>query len=120
MPRSAWPTRCTVTVADTEQSTVAPAVTSRLWAGLSCVPKLALIDKPFAITLQLIPACIQGARSWLSAKVSTPARTLPAKVPVVKGGYGYVLHSDHSIPNQVSYDSYRYFVDRGLELGVCV
>ncbi len=44
-------------------------------------------------------------------------RELLAKVPVVKGGHGYVLHSDHSIPGQVTYDSYRYFVDRGLELG---
>lgn len=44
-------------------------------------------------------------------------RELSAKVPVVKGNHGYVLHSDHSIPNQVSYDSYKYFVERGLELG---
>lgn len=42
---------------------------------------------------------------------------LAAKIPVVKGKFGYVLHSDHSIPNQVQYESYRYFVDRGLELG---
>ncbi len=42
---------------------------------------------------------------------------LSSKIPVVKGQYGYALHSDHSIPNQVSYDSYRYFVERGLELG---
>lgn len=44
-------------------------------------------------------------------------RELLAKIPDVKRGFGYVLHSDHSIPNQVSYESYRYFVDRGLELG---
>lgn len=42
---------------------------------------------------------------------------LAGKIPTVKGNYGYVLHSDHSIPDQVSYESYRYFVDRGLELG---
>lgn len=42
---------------------------------------------------------------------------LEAKIPVVKGNYGFVLHSDHSIPNTVFYDSYRYFVQRGLELG---
>jgi len=45
------------------------------------------------------------------------ARELEAKVPVAKGRFGYVLHSDHSIPDQVEYDSYRFFVDRGLELG---
>ncbi|NLG52325.1 MAG: hypothetical protein GX552_19640 [Chloroflexi bacterium] len=42
---------------------------------------------------------------------------LEAKIPVVKQGFGYVLHSDHSIPNTVDYETYRYFVDRGLELG---
>ena len=42
---------------------------------------------------------------------------LETKIPVVKQGFGYVLHSDHSIPNTVDYDTYRYFVDRGLELG---
>ncbi len=42
---------------------------------------------------------------------------LEAKIPVVKQKYGYVLHSDHSIPDTVEYDTYRYFVDKGLELG---
>jgi uroporphyrinogen decarboxylase len=42
---------------------------------------------------------------------------LEAKIPVVKGQYGYVLHSDHSIPNNVHPDTYRYFIQKGLELG---
>ncbi|AEE96997.1 uroporphyrinogen decarboxylase family protein [Mahella australiensis] len=42
---------------------------------------------------------------------------LEAKIPIVKGKYGYALHSDHSIPDTVNYETYRYFVDRGLELG---
>lgn len=42
---------------------------------------------------------------------------LLAKIPVVKGHNGYVLHSDHSIPNTVDYTTYRHFVDRGMELG---
>ncbi len=42
---------------------------------------------------------------------------LLAKVPVVMPGFGYTLHSDHSIPNTVTYDTYRYFVERGLEIG---
>ena len=44
-------------------------------------------------------------------------RELEAKIPVVKNGFGYALHSDHSIPNTVEYETYRYFVERGLELG---
>ena len=42
---------------------------------------------------------------------------LESKIPVVKGRYGYVLHSDHSIPNTVYYDTYKYFIGKGLELG---
>lgn len=42
---------------------------------------------------------------------------LEAKIPIVKANNGYVLHSDHSIPNTVHFDTYRYFVDRALELG---
>jgi uroporphyrinogen decarboxylase len=42
---------------------------------------------------------------------------LEKKVPVVKGKYGYVLHSDHSIPSNVQHDVYKYFIQKGLELG---
>jgi len=42
---------------------------------------------------------------------------LEAKIPVVKGKFGYVLHSDHSIPSNVTHDTYRYFIDKGIELG---
>lgn len=42
---------------------------------------------------------------------------LIAKLPTVKKGFGYILHSDHSIPDTVDYESYRFFVERGLELG---
>ncbi len=42
---------------------------------------------------------------------------LESKVPIVKGHNGYVLHSDHSIPNTVNYETYQYFIERGLELG---
>jgi uroporphyrinogen decarboxylase len=42
---------------------------------------------------------------------------LNAKIPVIMKGNGYVLHSDHSIPDTVNYETYKYFVQRGLELG---
>ena len=44
-------------------------------------------------------------------------RELESKIPVVMKGSGYILHSDHSIPDQVNYETYRYFVDLGLKLG---
>ena len=42
---------------------------------------------------------------------------LESKIPIVKGNYGYALHSDHSIPDTVNYETYRHFVDKGLSLG---
>ncbi len=44
-------------------------------------------------------------------------RELRAKIPAMMQGSGYVLHSDHSIPDQVEYATYRRFVELGLELG---
>ncbi|OGV64938.1 MAG: hypothetical protein A3K19_10550 [Lentisphaerae bacterium RIFOXYB12_FULL_65_16] len=40
-----------------------------------------------------------------------------ARVPPMMQGSGYVLHSDHSIPDTVNFESYEYFVKRGLEVG---
>lgn len=42
---------------------------------------------------------------------------LEAKVPMVKQGFGFVLHSDHSIPETVQYETYKYFIQKGLALG---
>jgi uroporphyrinogen decarboxylase len=42
---------------------------------------------------------------------------LEAKIPIVKKGYNYAVHSDHSIPKTVNYETYRYFIDKALELG---
>lgn len=42
---------------------------------------------------------------------------LTSKIPHVMGNFGYVLHSDHSIPVTVEYETYRYFIETGLELG---
>ncbi|MCX7598136.1 MAG: hypothetical protein N2512_04630 [Armatimonadetes bacterium] len=45
-------------------------------------------------------------------------RELEEKVlPVVKGGGGYILHSDHSEPPQIDYETMRYFVETGRRLG---
>lgn len=42
---------------------------------------------------------------------------LQAKVPTLKQDSGYILHSDHSIPDTCDYETYRFFVDEGLRLG---
>jgi uroporphyrinogen decarboxylase len=42
---------------------------------------------------------------------------LQRKLPAAMAGSGYVLQSDHSVSSKVSYDTYRHFVRRGLEIG---
>lgn len=37
-------------------------------------------------------------------------------LPVLNGGGGYILHSDHSEPPEVEYATMRYFVERGREM----
>lgn len=44
-------------------------------------------------------------------------RELKSKIPELMKKNAYVLHSDHSIPNTVTYESYRYFVDKALAMG---
>jgi uroporphyrinogen decarboxylase len=42
---------------------------------------------------------------------------LASKIPQVMAGSGYVLQVDHSVSPLVEYETYRFFVERGLELG---
>jgi len=42
---------------------------------------------------------------------------LDRKLPAAMEGGGYILHSDHSIPDQVEYETYKFFLDRALEMG---
>lgn len=42
---------------------------------------------------------------------------LESKIPVVMKNFGYTLHSDHSIPKTVEYDTLKYFFAKGIELG---
>jgi uroporphyrinogen decarboxylase len=44
-------------------------------------------------------------------------RELESKIPEVMKKFGYVLHSDHSIPNNVNYETYKYFMEKALMLG---
>jgi len=34
-------------------------------------------------------------------------------IPVLKGGSGFIVHSDHSIPPEVEHDTLKYFFERG-------
>ncbi len=57
------------------------------------------------------------ARNLVANDIDAIRAELHEKIPVVKQGSGYILHSDHSIPTDCNYETYRYFVDEGLKLG---
>ncbi len=43
-------------------------------------------------------------------------KELESKIPIVKAGNAYILHSDHSIPNTVEYETFCYFLEKGKSL----
>ena len=56
-------------------------------------------------------------RELYSNDLARVEQELRSKIPTVMQNYGYILHSDHSIPNTVHIDTYRHFIDYGLKLG---
>jgi len=57
------------------------------------------------------------ARNLVANDIDAIRAELAEKIPVLKEGFGYILHSDHSIPTTTDYETYRFFVDEGLRLG---
>ena len=102
---------------------VEPLVPGMLEAGVDCLQVIEVkagmdllrLYNDYGDRLSFIGG--MDVRSLYSNNKSVIEQELSSKIPVVKQKYGYVLHSDHSIPDTVEYASYRYFVDRGLELG---
>ena len=57
------------------------------------------------------------ARNLVANDLEAIKAELHEKIPVVKKKKGFILHSDHSIPDTCDYETYRFFVDEGLKLG---
>jgi len=57
------------------------------------------------------------ARNLVANNRDAIRKELAEKIPVLKQGNGYILHSDHSIPKTCEHETYRFFVDEGLRLG---
>ena len=58
-----------------------------------------------------VRALISNDRAAIDAEMDTKI------LPVVTGGGGYILHSDHSEPPEIDYETMCYFVERGRRLG---
>jgi uroporphyrinogen decarboxylase len=92
-------------------------------AGVTCLQPIEVkagmdllrIKRNFGDKLALIGG--MDVRTLLTNDREVVRRELEAKVSGVMAGSGYVLQVDHSVPDQVNYETYRYFVEKGLELG---
>lgn len=102
---------------------VEPLLPYMVEAGIDCLQVIEVkagmdllrIKKNFGDRLSLCGG--MDARNLVANDADAISRELSEKIPVAKGQYGYILHSDHSIPTTTDYETYRFFVDRGLELG---
>lgn len=102
---------------------VEPLLPGMLEAGIDCLQVIEVkagmdllrIYKNYGEKLALMGGI--DVRTLYSNDKNIIDTELEAKIPIVKQGFAYVLHSDHSIPNSVEFETYKYFVDRGLELG---
>lgn len=102
---------------------VEPLLPGMVEAGIDCLQVIEVkagmdllrIHKTYGDRLSLMGGI--DVRKLYSNDLRQVDEELEAKIPIVKQNHGYVLHSDHSIPRTVDYETYKYFVKRGLELG---
>ena len=102
---------------------VEPLLPKMVEAGIDCLQAIEIkagmdllrIYKNFGEKISLMGGI--DVRALYSNDRSIIDKELESKIPIVKEGFGYVLHSDHSIPKNVEYDNLKYFIEKGLSLG---
>jgi uroporphyrinogen decarboxylase len=98
-------------------------IPSLIEAGIDCLQPIEIkagmdllrIKKNFGDKIALIGG--MDERVLETNDLKAVERELAAKLPGAMAGSGYVLQVDHSVSHLVEYDTYRFFVERGLEMG---
>jgi uroporphyrinogen decarboxylase len=92
-------------------------------AGVDCLQPLEVKAGMDAVKIKRLYgdklALIGGmdARELLPNDLGRVRTELQTKVPALMAGSGYILQVDHSVPDGVNYETYKYFVETGLKLG---
>ena len=102
---------------------VEPLVPGLIEAGMDCLQVIEIkagmdllrLKKNFGDKIAFCGG--MDARNLVANDRAAIKKELQEKIPAVMRGSGYILHSDHSIPTDCEYKTYRYFVDEGLRLG---
>jgi uroporphyrinogen decarboxylase len=92
-------------------------------AGIDCLQPLEIkagmdlvkIKKQYGERIALIGG--MDVRELISNDLNRVRRELETKLPAAMEGGGYILQVDHSVPDQVNYETYKYFVETGLKIG---
>jgi len=92
-------------------------------AGIDCLQPLEVkagmdlvkIKKKFGDRIALIGG--MDVRELISNDLARVKKELEAKLPAAMAQSGYILQVDHSVPDQVEYETYKYFVETGLRMG---
>jgi len=101
---------------------IEPLLPFMVEAGIDCLQAIEIkagmdllrIFKSYADVLSLMGGI--DVRALYSNDKAIIDKELAEKIPIVKQGLGYTLHSDHSIPKTVEYDTYKYFIDKAMSL----
>ena len=102
---------------------VEPLLPGMVDAGIDCLQVIEVkagmdllrINRNFGDRIALMGG--MDVRTLYSNDRALILKELEQKIPAMMETCNYVLHSDHSIPKTVHIDSYRYFIEKGLELG---
>jgi uroporphyrinogen decarboxylase len=102
---------------------VEPLIPALIEAGINCLQPLEVkagmdllrLKQRFGERIALIGG--MDARALESNDRQIVEAELLGKLPGVMAGSGYVLQVDHSVSPLVEYETYKFFVERGLEIG---
>jgi len=103
---------------------VEPLVPFLIEAGMDCLQPMEVkagmdvvkLKKQFGEVISFIGGI--DVRLLIENNLGAIRNELEQKLPVVMANSGYVLQVDHSVPDQVEYSTYKYFVETGLKLGL--
>ncbi len=102
---------------------VEPLLPGMIEAGIDCYQAIEIkagmdilkLHRDFGEKIALMGG--MDARVIISNDKDKINTLLEETIPTLKKGFGYCLHSDHSIPKNVTEDTLKFFQERGLELG---
>ena len=102
---------------------VEPLVPGLIEAGMDCLQAMEVKAGMDLVKLKRAYGdriAFFGGMDIRALETNDPAQVeaeLAAKLPAAMEGGGYILHTDHSLSTRVAYPTYKFFLDRGREMG---